>query len=200
MVEALLATLVLLSPQQQDTATFRDAATAELFARARVRHIVQDSVVRDYRAIVETRMEARAGRSRFAGLNTLLAHESRARVTWRQPNDLKVEVLGARSRAPVLRMLRAFGADIRDDVQEELRQDMVPERPWFIPRSLGDSIRVMGVPETAVLHPLADGAEHYYRFAITDSVQLVLPNRTVRAVKMAVRPKSLGPALVSGDM
>lgn len=200
MVEALVAALVLLSPQQQDTATFRDAATADLYARARVRHIVQDSVVRDYRAIVETRMEARAGRSRFAGLNTLLAHESRARVTWRQPNDLKVEVLGARSRAPVLRMLRAFGADISDEVQEELRQDLVPERPWFIPRSLGDSIRVMGVPETAVLHPLADGAEDYYRFAITDSVQLVLPNRTVRAVKMAVRPKSFGPALVSGDM
>ena len=94
MIAALLAALVVLSPQQQDTTTFHDAATAELYARARVRHIVQDSVVRDYRAIVETRMEARAGRSRFAGLNTLLAHESRARVTWRQPNDLKVEVLG----------------------------------------------------------------------------------------------------------
>jgi hypothetical protein len=200
MVEALLAALVVVSPQQQDTATFRDAATAEMYARARVRHILQDSVVRDYRAIVETRMEARAGRSRFAGLNTLLAHESRAQVTWRQPNDLKIEVLGARTRAPVLRMLRGFGADIRDEVQDELRQDMVPERPWFIPRSLGDSIRVMGVPETAVLHPLADDAEHYYRFAITDSVQLALPTRTVQAVKMEVRPKSFGPALISGDM
>jgi hypothetical protein len=200
MVQPVLAALLLLAPQQSDTATFRDAATAELYARARVRHIRQDSLVRDYRAIVETRAEARAGRSRFAGLNTLLAHESRSRVTWRSPNDLKVEVLGARSRAPIIRMLRGFGADVREQVEDELRQDLVPERPWFIPRSLGDSIRVMGVPETAVLHPLADDALDYYRFAITDSVELVLPSRTVQAIKMEVRPKRFGPALVSGDM
>jgi hypothetical protein len=200
MVQPLVAALLLLAPQQEDSATFRDAATAELYARTRVRHVRQDSLVRDYRAIVETRAEARAGRSRFAGLNTLLAHESRSRVTWRAPNDLKVEVLGARSRAPIIRMLRGFGADVREQVEEELRQDLVPERPWFIPRSLGDSIRVMGVPETAVLHPLADDALDYYRFAITDSVELVLPSRAVQAIKMEVRPKRFGPALVSGDM
>ncbi len=50
MVPPLVAALLLFSPQQPDTATFRDAATAELYAKARVRHIRQDQLVNDYSA------------------------------------------------------------------------------------------------------------------------------------------------------
>ena len=39
---------------------------AEMHARARVRHIRQDSLVRDYQAMVRTRLDATAGRGRFA--------------------------------------------------------------------------------------------------------------------------------------
>jgi hypothetical protein len=211
MVEAFLAALVALS-LPQDTATFRDAAAAEMYARARVRHIRQDSLVRDYQATVRTRLDATAGRGRFARLTTLLAHETVAEVTWRAPNDLMVKVIGARARAPIIGMLQGLGEDFGMDeaaefdeetareLEAELRQDLVIDRPWFIPRALGDSIRLVGVPDHAALHPLADGATDHYRFALTDSVSLILPGRTVRAVKMEVRPKSFGPALVYGDM
>lgn len=205
MVASFLATLFLITPiQQGDTATFRDAATAELYARARVRHVRQDSLVRDYRARVRTRLDFTAGRSRFSRQTALLAHETVAEVTWRAPNDLKVQVEGARSAAPILRMFAGISPELDEELDEDLRGDFKQEvwfdRPWFIPRSLGDSIRLMGLPEHAALHPLAAAGTDYYRFRITDSVSVSLPDREIRAVKMRVVPKGLGPSLVAGDM
>lgn len=202
MVGTVLAVLLLGAPQAQqaDTTTFSDPATAELYARARVRHIRQDALVEDYRATVRTRLEASAGRSRFARHTTLLAHESVAEITWQRPNDLKVKVLGARAVAPVIRIIQGLGGDVEEDLERDLRRQMVMDRPWFIPRALGDSIRLMGVPEHAALHPLADGAGEFYRYAITDSVRIAVPDRTIRAYKMRVEPKRFGPALVAGDM
>jgi len=200
MVPLLLVAFLVGAQQGADTTTFRDAATAELYARARVRHIRQDSLVRDYRAVVRMRLEASAGRSRFARQTTLIAHESVAEIAWQQPNDLRVHVLGSRAVAPIVRIIQGLGGDVDEDVERDLRRDLVPDRPWFIPRALGDSIRLMGVPEHAALHPMADGATDFYRFAVTDSVLLVLPDRSIRTYKMRVEPKRLGAALVAGDM
>jgi hypothetical protein len=84
MVAGVLTGLLLItSPQQGDSSTFRDGATAELYARARVRHVRQNSLVRDYRATVRTRMDVTAGRSRFSRQTALLVHETVALVTWR---------------------------------------------------------------------------------------------------------------------
>jgi hypothetical protein len=201
MVATLVAALLVATPaQQSDTATFRDGQTAELFARARVRHIRQDSLVRDYAARVQTRIDMTAGRSRFARLTTLFAHETVASVAWQRPNDLKVNIEGSRTAAPALRLLPLDGRADRDHLEADLNRESMFDRPWFIPRSLGDSIRLMGVPEVAALHPLADDAQDNYRYAIVDSVFLGVPGRPVRAIKMRVTPKSLGPAMVAGDM
>ena len=197
---ALIAAALLLSPQGSDTATFRDAATAELYARARVRYIRQDSLVRNYRAVVRTRLDASAGRSRFARQTTLMAHEAVAEVRWQAPNDLRVKVLGTRAALPVIRILEGFGGNIEDDAKDELRRQLLFDRPWFIPRALSDSIRVMGVPDHAALHPFADDALRFYRFAVTDSLQLVTPSRSVRAYQLRVEPKQYGPSLVAGNM
>ncbi len=200
MVPILLISVTLAAPQASDSATFRDAATAELYARARVRHVRQDSLVRDYRARIRTRLTATAGRSRFARQTALIRHESVAEIAWRAPNDLKVKVVAARVAAPIVRIVQGFGGDIEGDAEGELRDALVMDRPWFIPRALGDSIRLMGVPEHAALHPLGDDAVEYYRFAVTDSVQLLVPGRRVRAFKMRVEPKRIGPSLIAGDM
>ncbi len=205
MVTSLIGALLLtLQAQQSDTATFIDAATAELYARARVRHVRQDSLVRDYKARVQTRMDFTAGRSRFSRQTALLAHETVAQVTWRAPNDLKVQVQGARSAAPILRMVAGIDPEVDAELDEDLRGDFKQEvwfdRPWFIPRSLGDSIRLMGLPEQAALHPLAAAGTDFYRFRIIDSTRVSVPGREIRAVKVRVEPKRLGPSLVAGDM
>ena len=174
---------------------YADSATAELVALARARHLRQDSLVRDYQALVTTRFDASAGASRFARMSPLLAHETVARASWRHPNDLKVEVLGARTKSQLERFLPR-DAEVRDSEVEV----SFANRPWFVPRALGDSIRLLGVPETAALHPLAPGAESFYDYAIVDSVSMLLPGRTVRAIAIRVRPRQLGPSIVAGDL
>ncbi len=204
MVTALLVGfLATLTPQQGKPATFSDAATAELYARARVRHVRQDSLVNDYRAMVETRVDAASGRSQFARLTTLMVRETQARVTWRAPNDLKVEALGARIAAPIFRIVAGMGGDVAEEMEEgerDFAQDAWFGRPWFIPRALGDEISLIDLPDRPALHPLATGATDHYHYAITDSVRINVPGRNVRAVKMRVEPKELGPSLVAGDM
>ena len=204
MVTALLVGfLATLTPQEREPATFSDAATAELYARARVRHVRQDSLVNDYRAMVETRVDAAGGRSQFARLTTLMVRETKARVTWRAPNDLKVEALGARIAAPIFRIVAGMGGDVAEEMEEgerDFAQDAWFDRPWFIPRALGDNISLIDLPDRPALHPLATGATDHYHYAITDSVRINVPGRNVRAVKMRVEPKELGPSLVAGDM
>ncbi|HEX9727505.1 MAG TPA: hypothetical protein VGA37_03240 [Gemmatimonadales bacterium] len=164
--------------------TFADRSTEELVGRARARHVHQDSLVRDYRAQITTRMDAAAGRSRFARMLPLLAHETAGRITWRRPNDMRLEILGIRNKS----IFPGAEADVTHD------------RPWFVPRALGDSIRLMGVPETAALHPLAPGAESVYRYAIVDSVIVSWLGRTIRVINVRVEPKTSGPSLVAGDV
>lgn len=190
---------------QADTTTFRDSATAAVIARARERHLAADSELLDYRARIETRLEMVASRSRFSKAMPLVVHQTAAQVTWRAPNDLAVLVLGARSALPVLRVLEAWGGGTQrletdEDFRRELEQEVWLDRPWFVPRALGDSIRLMGVPDLAALHPLARGAARYYRYAIADSVVLEMAGRRVRAVAVQVEPKQRGPSLVAGDM
>lgn len=187
------------NPQGAPSA-YSDPVTAQLIARARQRHARQDSLLGGYRALLRTRFDMTAGRSRFARKTTLLAHESVARVEWRAPNDLRVEMLGARTAAPVLGMLRAMGAEIEGDLEDEMRSEVWLDRPWFLPRSFGDSIRLMGVPELAALHPLAPAAEGFYHYTITDSIILTEGARAVRAVGVRVEPTRAGPSLVAGDM
>lgn len=184
--EAAAALLLAAAPAaaQSIPGIYADSSTAALVALARERHLRQDSLVRGYQALVRTRVDAAAGRSRFARMFPLIVHETAARVTWARPNDLKMDVLGVRGRS-------AF-----DDAEP----DVLFSRPWFVPRALGDSIRLMGVPETAALHPLAPGAERYYRYAIRDSLRMVIPGRTVQAVAIRVEPRREGPSLVAGDL
>jgi hypothetical protein len=96
-----------------------------------------------------------------------------------------------------------MGGDAAEEMTEgerEFAEDAWFDRPWFIPRALGDQISLIDLPDRPALHPLATGATEHYHFAITDSVQINVPGRNVRAKKMRVEPKRLGPSLVAGDM
>jgi hypothetical protein len=177
---ALLVTAI--APQDS---IYADRATAELVSVARQRHAELDTAVHDYRALVRSRLDVSLGRSRFARLFPLIATEHLARVHWAYPNDLKIDMIGQR------------GASISREVRADVRLD----RPWFIARGLGDSIRLIEdgeVPERAALHPFAAGAEEYYRYAITDSLGIRLPERLLMAVAIDVAPRRLGPSLIAG--
>jgi hypothetical protein len=186
-----------------DTVLYRDAATGALVARARARHLRQDSLVHDYQADVLTRVDLSVGRSRFSSQRPLVVQETRARVTWRHPNDMRVEVLGKRGKS-------VFGGSRGDRVDLDAEDAAAgsdaevevsfEERPWFVPRALGDSIRLLGLPETAALHPLSPGAERWYAYAIQDSVTIEMAGRTLRAIGIRVVPRASGASLVAGDL
>lgn len=183
---SVVAALLALSSQQLDTTTYKNRATEALVARAQARHAVQDTLVHDYSALVTTRLDAGFGKRRFSIIPPIVAMETVARLVWERPNNLKVNIVGARA-ASSLRGVRVSGTF--DD-------------PWFIPRGLGDSIRFLDdeIPETGALHPLAARGPDHYRYEITDSVTIVLPEREVRAVGLRVEPKHLAPSLVAGNV
>jgi len=181
-VIAALVALSFLAPQDS---VYQDPATAELVAVARRRHAEQDTMVSDYRAIVRSRLDVALGRSRFARLFPLIATEHLARVHWAYPNDIKINMIAQR------------GATL----SRQIRADVRLGRPWFIARGLGDSIRLIEdgeIPERAALHPFASGAGEFYRYAITDSLGIRLPERLLIAVAIDVEPRKLGPSLIAG--
>ncbi len=166
---------------------YADSATAVLIARARERHRQQDAAVHDYRAILRTRLDASLGRGGFARFLPIAVEEQESQLYWQAPNDVKLVTLGRRFRT-------AFrGADVNSSWTH----------PWFIPRFLGDSIRLLGgqdFPERAAIHPLAAGADAYYDYAIADSLTLFLPGRTVRAVGVRITPTRADASLIAGEM
>ena len=64
-------------------------------------------------------------------------------VSWSLPNDLRVDILGRREAS------RLDGVNLTSSFS----------RPWFVPRTLGDSIRVLGgdASSRAAPHPLVEG-------------------------------------------
>jgi hypothetical protein len=184
---AVIARVALLLWLQGPAPHYADSATALLIARARERHLQQDAAVRDYRATLVTRTDASVGRGAFARLFPLAVEEQTAEIAWQAPNDVKVVTVGRRSRT-------AFrSANISSSWT----------RPWFVPRFLGDSIRLLSgedFPERAAVHPLSAGAEGFYQYAINDSMTLALPGRTVRAVGVRVTPVRADASLVAGEL
>ena len=172
---------------QNPGSPYADSATAALIARARARQQEQDSAVRDYRATLVTRLEGRVGRGGFARFLPVAVEEQESRLFWQAPNDVKVVVLGRRYRTAIRGM--------------EINSSWT--HPWFVPRFLGDSIRLLneeGFPTRAAVHPLSAGAAAYYRYAINDSMTMALPGRTLRAIGVRFTPVRSDASLVAGEL
>lgn len=165
--------------------SFATPETRELVERAMARHRAADSLVHDYQARLRYRFSFALGRRAWARLPTAAVEEQEARLQWQRPNDVRIDILGRRfaSRREDVRFVSAF------------------DEPWFVPRSLGDSLRVFGsdFPERAALHPLAAGGPDQYRYEIVDSVSLATQGGPrLRLVAVEVTPRRTLPAAVAG--
>jgi Haemolysin secretion/activation protein ShlB/FhaC/HecB len=189
MVPSLLALLLLVpaAPLPDTIPPFADPATRELIARAMVRHRALDTAVTDYRARIHYQLTASIGRRRWAQIPVTAVEEQEAAIQWELPNDLRIDVLGRRfqSRDPNLDFSSVF------------------YRPWFVPRGLGDSVRIFSdnFPATGVLHPLAAAGPDWYRYALRDSVTVATPRGDlIRILVVDVVPRRTGPALIAGRL
>lgn len=183
---ALLAGALLLQPSPQDTLPHIAPGARDLLALAMRRHAAQDSLVRDYQARFTYRLTLGIGRRAWGTPPIAAAEEQAGRVQWAQPNDLRVDIEGRRtaSRNPAWRPMTMFDA------------------PWFVPRGLGDSVRVFGsdFPEVPAVHPLSPGGPAFYRYAAGDTLQLGTGERTLRLARLTITPRRVAPSLVAGTL
>jgi len=167
--------------------TFSSAATRALVVRAQERHAADDTTVTDYTASLRYRVSFSLGKRKWARVPTYAVEEQEGTVQWQAPNDLRLDILGRRT------------ASRSKDVT--LSSDFT--RPWFVPRGLGDSVRIFGndFPTRAALHPLAADGPEWYRYTLTDSLALTTARgATVRLYAVEVVPSRPGPSLVVGTL
>ena len=179
--------LLLALIQAPDSTAFADSATRRIIEQAIARHGSDDQAVRDYAARFRYRLFFGLGRRRWAMVPNASVEEQDGRVQWASPNDLRVEIAGRRQAART----------------GNLKISTTFDRPWFIPRTMGDSIRVFGneVPPRAALHPLAVEGPSWYAYRLTDSVRLTTPEgRRVRLLGVEALPRRSGPSLVAGRL
>ena len=142
LLHCLILAPLLCGASPADTTTYADRATQQLVARAMARHLEQDSTVRDYTAKLRYRVSFGFARRKWGDPLPVAVEEQDAMISWQRPNDLRVDMLGRRS------VSQLQGIDLASTFSH----------PWFVPRTLGDSLRIFGAnqtPSRAAPHPLA---------------------------------------------
>lgn len=178
---------------------FHDASARDLFARARVARLAQDSSLRSYDAKVRQRTSVGVGIGSFGRDRLVYRQESSARVQWQRGSGVRIDMTGARVAIPVLSENAA-----RKQVQPGATDDLMSPIPYF-PASeglwLGTLAARAEVDENSFVNPLAGGAEAYYTYASGDSVSFRLPDGlAVQLRELKVRPRKPLPNVVVGSL
>ena len=166
-----------------EASAFKDAAARDLLLRARAARLRQDSALLAYDAKTFQRLSVGMNFRRVGRDRLLLRTETAARVQWSRAAGLWVEPTGRR-------MTSAF-AEMEGDILDEIAP--VPYFPgreslWF-PSSDFGAVRAE-VDEESMIHPIATGAEAYYRYATGDSVGFTLGDGrriTLRELRITAR-------------
>lgn len=170
-----------------DTSTYADRATQLLVARAIARHAQQDTGVREYTAKLRYRLSFGFARRKWGEPLPVAVEEQDALLTWQLPNDMRIDMLGRRE------VSRMSDVDLTSTFSH----------PWFVPRSLGDSLRIFGArqtPEEAAPHPLAAGADRFYRYAAGDSIRVTIAGRSITIRTVVVTPKLTKGSWITGRL
>ena len=178
---------------------FRDAATRDLFNRARKARITQDSSLKSYDSKVRQRLSVYVGIGKLGRDRLVYRHETAARVQWERDAGVRMEFTGARVAIPVINSPK----DERDALQDELNAEMsaIPYFPGSETLWIGDAAARLEVNEREIVNPLAVGAEAYYTYASGDSVSFRLPDgRTIQIREMTVRPRTAKGNLAVGSL
>ncbi len=161
---------------------FEDARARSLLGRARDARLRQDSTLLSYDAKTYQRASVGMGIKAFGRERLLMRHENSARVRWRRGEGAVIDVTGARSAIPIV-----FGSGVTAEVDGTSSIPYFPGRDdlWF-----GAEAVEADRDEVWLVHPIASGAEAYYRYATGDSVSFRLPDgSTVRLIELRVRPR-----------
>jgi hypothetical protein len=151
-----------------------------VFQRARLARETQDSALRSYRATTTQRMSVHMG-ARKLGLEKLLFRgENVANISWRRDVGVRVRPVGSRMTVPM-------ASDVNGDFVSAVSIPYFPgrEQLWF-PSSDFGKVKTE-VDERDIIHPLARGAERFYRYETGDSASITLPEgRVIRLQELRI--------------
>ena len=181
---------------------FASPGARQLLTAARAARAAQDSVLRAYDVTSYQRTSVGFNLRETARQRLLYRSEGAARVQWKRGVGAKLEVLGARAAVPA-----AGGADeARREMDESMDLADLMAIPYYPGRDELWIFDAIGGPpdedeEGAILvHPLTEGSEAFYTYALGDSMTFDLP-RGRRLVLRELRATPRAPAwnLVSGS-
>ena len=167
---------------------FVDAKARTLLASARAARLRQDSTLLSYDATTYTRMSvglrlAKLGRDRLA-----FRTENASRVRWHRRTGIWVDTKGQRAVAPIVRIAdEEFEADAADMAEMAAIPYYPGREPLFF---MGNAMAKAEIDDEGFIHPLANGAEAYYRYSTGDSIAIRLGDgTTIRVQELRVRAR-----------
>jgi len=162
-----------------------DSASASAFAtpearsileRARRAREVQDSSLTAYRATTTQRMSVAMGVRRVGLEKLLFRGDNVANIAWRRGVGVWVNPIGSRMTVPVAN-------EVSGDMVSSISIPYFPGREtlWFPSSNFG--VVKSDIDEREMIHPLARGAEYYYRYETGDSISIRLEGGRVIRVR-----------------
>ncbi len=154
---------------KQLSSAFADDQARDILARARVARLQQDSALRSYRAIATQRMSLGAGVRRIGLEKLMFRGDNVARVAWSRDGGVWVSPIGSRVTVPM-----AGDAATDGEMVSAISIPYFPgKESLWMPNSDFGVVRA-DVDDRDIIHPIARGAEAYYRYATGDSISITL--------------------------
>ena len=162
---------------------FASPEARAIFDRARMARERQDSALKAYRATTTQRMSVGLGARRLGFEKLLFRGDNVAEISWRRDVGVRVHPIGSRMTVPM-------GGETTGDFVSAVSIPYFPgrEQLWFPSSDFG--MVKTDVDEREMIHPLARGAERYYRYTTGDSADITLPDGRVirlRELRIAAR-------------
>ena len=180
---------------------FRDVRARELLLGARRARLSHDSALRAYDATTYMRMSAGLSFKAIGRERLIFRHENATRVRWQQGVGAFVDVTGARTVIPPVAHPEAQ-KEIDDDVNTDIGGDIagIPYYPGHETLWIGAGRAEVEVDEKELIHPLAEGSEAYYTYALGDSMIYRLPQgKVIRLSELRIQPREPKWNLVVGS-
>ena len=160
---------IAVTPEHLATA-FRTPAARDLLTRARQQRLTHDSTLESYDAKAYQRFSAgfsfrKVGRERLA-----FRHEDAARVRWQRGQGVRIDVTGSRTVVPI--------ADADGEIDGGALYP-IPYHPGQEQLWVGSGVAKAEVNEREFVHPIAEGAEAYYKYSLGNSTSMRLPDGSV---------------------
>jgi hypothetical protein len=169
---------------------YKSAMARTVLDRARNARMSQDSALRSYDATAYQRISAGMAFSKIGRDRLIFRTESATRVRWHRDIGAWIDVKGARTAIPVAP--DEGQREAQEEIANEADMSPIPYYPGqeeLIFFDSGESVKAQ-VDEREMVHPLAEGAEAYYTYAVGDSVTFKLPDGTsVILRELNVRPR-----------